>query len=186
MTEDSMSDADISALQAAIQARWGKASGEKVERYVGKFWDRQRQERRITAVVAGNHGNYNLVIEAQENGLWSACSCYIGKHGYCHHCAALGLTFLADPASFAAIEKVERTAVSDLDTLQGYLNSVTLDELLKEMRAKGITQKAFCEAVGMGTGHLTAVKSGELRNRRYHELGAIKLAVLWMLEQFVE
>lgn len=54
------------------------------------------------------------------------------------------------------------------------------------MRAKGITQKAFCEVVGMGTGHLTAVKSSELRNRRFHELGAIKLAVLWMLEHFDE
>lgn len=157
-----------------------------MQQYVGKFWDRQRRERRITAVVCGNHGDYNVVIEAQEKGLWSACSCYIGKHSYCHHCAALGLTFLAEPDSFAALEKVERTAVTDLNTLQGYLNSVTLDELLKQMRAKGITQKAFCEAVGMGTGHLTAVKSSELRNRRFHELGAIKLAVLWMLEHFDE
>jgi uncharacterized Zn finger protein len=177
-----MSDEDVTALQEAIQARWGKAGGEKVQRYVGKFWDRQRRERRITAVVAGNHGNYNVVIEAQESGLWSACSCYIGKHGYCHHCAALGQTFLAEPDSFVVIEKVERTAVSDLNTLQGYLESITLDELTRQLKAKGITQKAFCEAVGMGTGHLTAVKSAELRNRRYHELGAIKLAVLWVLE----
>jgi uncharacterized Zn finger protein len=181
-----MRDLDVNALQEAIQARWGNASGEKMQQYVGKFWDRQRRERRITAVVAGNHGDYNVVIEAQEAGVWSACSCYIGKHGYCHHCAALGLTFLAEPDSFAVIEKVERTAVTDLDTLQGYLNSVTLDELLKQMRAKGITQKAFCEAVGMGTGHLTAVKSSELRNRHFHELGAIKLAVLWVLEHFDE
>lgn len=181
-----MRDLDVNALQEAIQTRWGNASGEKVQRYVGKFWDRQRRERRITAVVAGNHGDYNVVIEAQETGLWSACSCYIGKHGYCHHCAALGLTFLAEPDSFVVIEKVERTAVTDLDTLQGYLNNVTLDELLKQMRAKGITQKAFCEAVGMGSGHLTAVKSGELRNRRYHELGAAKLAVLWVLKHLGE
>jgi uncharacterized Zn finger protein len=181
-----MPDLDVNALQEAIQAQWGKASGEKVQRYVGKFWDRQRRKRRITAVVRGNHGDYNVVIEAQEKGLWSACSCYIGKHGYCHHCAALGLTFLADPASFAVIKKVERTAVTDLDTLHCYLESVTLDELTSQLKAKGITQKAFCEAVGMGSGHLTAVKSGELRNRRYHELGAIKLAVLWVLEHLDE
>jgi uncharacterized Zn finger protein len=173
---------DIKALQAAIKERWGQAKGSKVERYVGKFWNHSRRERRITAVVRGNHGDYNVVIEAQEDGLWSACSCYIGKHGYCHHCAALGLTFLAEPDSFVVIEKVEKTAVSDLDTLQAYLDSVTLDELTKQMRAKGITQKAFCEAVGMGSGHLTAVKSSELRNRRFHELGAIKLAVLWVLD----
>jgi hypothetical protein len=72
--------------------------------------------------------------------------------------------------------------VSDLDTLQAYLNSVTLDELVKQMRAKGITQKAFCAAVGMSTQHLSAVKSSELRNRRFHELGATKLAVLWVLD----
>jgi uncharacterized Zn finger protein len=176
MSEDSI------ALQEAIKQQWGGAKGEKVQRYVGKFWDRQRRGRRVTAVVKGNHGNYTVVIEAQEAGLWSACSCYIGKHGYCHHCAALGLTFLAEPDSFVVIEKVEKTAVTDLDTLHAYLESVTLDDLTRQMRAKGFTQKAFCEAVGMGTGHLTAVKSSELRNRRFHELGAIKLAVLWVLD----
>ena len=43
-------------------------------------------------------------------------------------------------------------------------------------------QKAFCAAVGMSTQHLSAVKSSELRNRRFHELGATKLAVLWVLD----
>jgi uncharacterized Zn finger protein len=177
MSEDSI------ALQEAIKQQWGGAKGEKVQRYVGKFWDRQRRGRRVTAVVKGNHGNYTVVIEAQEAGLWSACSCYIGKHGYCHHCAALGLTFLAEPDSFVEVKLVARTAVADLDTLEGYLNSVTLDDLTKQLKARGITQKAFCEAVGMGSGHLTAVKTAELRNRHYHELGAIKLAILWVLEQ---
>ncbi|MCP4361068.1 MAG: hypothetical protein GY796_23925 [Chloroflexi bacterium] len=72
--------------------------------------------------------------------------------------------------------------MTDLDSLQAYLDSVTLDELTKQMRAKGITQKAFCEAIGMNPCHLTAVKSSERHNRRFHELGAIKLAVLWVLE----
>lgn len=178
MNEDSV------VLREAIQGRWGEAKGEKVQRYVGKFWDRQRRGRRITAVVQGNHGNYNVAIEAQEAGLWSACSCYIGKHGSCHHCAALGLTFLAEPDSFVEVKLVKRSAVTDLDTLQGYLNSVTLDDLTKQLKTKGITQKAFCETIGMGSGHLTAVKSAEKRNRYYHELGAIKLAVVWVLENF--
>jgi uncharacterized Zn finger protein len=178
-----MSDDNI-VLQEAIKQRWPQADSPEVKRYVDKFWDRSRRGKRITAVVQGNHGNYTVSLEAQEGGLWSTCSCYIGKHGYCHHCAALGMTYLAKPESFTVIEPVEKTAVTDLDSLKAYLNSVTLDELAKEMRAKGITQKAFCEAVGMGSGHLTAVKSGELRNRRYHELGAIKLAVLWAIEHF--
>ena len=50
----------------------------------------------------------------------------------------------------------------------------------------GITQKAFCESIGMSTRHLAAVKSSELRNRYYHELGAMKLACLWVLERFTD
>lgn len=180
-----MVDEQVERLQEALRERWGNRRGAKVERYVGKFWGRERREGKITGVVEGNHGNYTVSIEVHEQGaVMSKCSCYIGKNGYCHHCAALGLTFLADPNSFVAIKKVEKTAVSDLDTLQSYLNGITLDELIKQMRQKGITQKAFCEAVGMSTRHLTAVKSAESRNHRYHELGAIKLAVLWMLENF--
>ncbi|MFQ5401029.1 MAG: SWIM zinc finger domain-containing protein [Anaerolineae bacterium] len=179
-----MSEQDVTALQQAIQKGWPETyfDGPKVKRYVDKFWGRERMGRKITAVVQGNHGDYTVSIEAQEGGLWSACSCYKGKHGTCHHCVALGLTFLDKPDSFVVVEKVEKTAVSDLDSLQAYLNGVTLDELTKQMRAKGITQKAFCEAIGMKPQYLTAVKSSEKRNRHFHELGAIKLAVLWALE----
>lgn len=174
---------DSIVLQKAIKNRWGKAGGPKVHRYVGKFWERQRRERKITAVVRGNHGNYTVSIGVDEDGrVDSACSCYIGRRGGCHHCAALGLTFMAEPDSFVAVEKVEKTAVSDLDALKAYLNSVTLDDLTKQMRAKGITQKAFCQSIGMNPQHLTVVKSSERRNRRFHELGAIKLAVLWVLD----
>jgi len=176
-----MSD-DAVFLQEAIKRRWAQADGPKVKRYVDKFWDRSRRERRITAVVQGNHGNYTVSIEAQAGGLSSTCSCYIGKSGGCHHCAALGMTYLTKPDSFTVIEPVEKTAVTGLDSLKAYLNSVTLDELAKEMRAKGITQKGFCEAVGMSTQHFSAVKSSELRNRRFHELGATKLAVMWAME----
>ena len=184
-----MPDQDVTILHNAIQKRWppqAHADSPKVKRYVGKFWDRKRMEKRITAVVKGNHGDYTISIEAQEGGMWSTCSCYKGKHGYCHHCAALGQTFLTEPESFVVIEKVEKTAVTGLDSLQAYLNSVTLDDLTKQMRAKGITQKAFCEAIGMNPQHLTVVKSSERRNRHFHELGAIKLAVLWALEHLGE
>jgi uncharacterized Zn finger protein len=179
-----MTEQDVHALQQAIQKGWPRSyfDGPKVKRYVGKFWNRQRRERKITAVVKGNHGDYTVTIEAQEGGVWSTCSCYKGKHGNCHHCVALGLTFLAEPESFVVIGKVAKTAVTDLDTLQAYLNSVTLDELMKQLRQRGMTQKAFCESIGMTSRHLSAVKSSELRNRHFHELGATKLAVLWVLE----
>jgi hypothetical protein len=183
-----MSEQDVTTLEQAIQKGWphSYADSPKVKRYVGKFRNRQRMEKRITAVVKGNHGDYTVSIEVQENSLWSACSCYIGKNGGCHHCVALGQTFLADPASFVVTEKVEKTAVTGLDSLQAYLKSVTLDDLTTQMRAKGITQKAFCGAIGMNPQHLTAVKSSERRNHYFHELGAIKLAVLWTLEHLGE
>ena len=65
-----------------------------------------------------------------------------------------------------------------------YLQGTTLDALLQELKTHGITQKAFAQAIGMNSRHLSAVKSSELRNRFYHELGATKLACLWVLERF--
>lgn len=40
------------------------------------------------------------------------------------------------------------------------------------------------QAVGMNPRHLSAVRASELRNHFYNELGAIKLAVIWMSEHF--
>lgn len=177
-------------LTQEIEKRWGNAgSNPKARRYIGKFWDRTRRGSLISGMVQGNHGNYHVSIELYSAGISSRCSCYIGKHGYCHHCAALGLTFLAEPESFAVVadvvveaDQIVTDVVRDLDTLQNYLNGMALADLLKKMRQKGITQKAFCAAVGMSTGHLSTLRSSELRNRRFHELGATKLAVLWVME----
>jgi hypothetical protein len=66
--------------------------------------------------------------------------------------------------------------------VQAYLQSVTLEDLLGQLKAQGITQKAFAEQIGMNPRHLTAIKSSELRHHYYNELGATKLACLWMLE----
>ena len=56
--------------------------------------------------------------------------------------------------------------------------------MLDDLKANGTTQKAFAEAIGMNSRHLSSVKSSELRNRFYNELGATKLACLWVLEHF--
>jgi len=53
---------------------------------------------------------------------------------------------------------------------------------LAELKAKGISQAAFAETIGMNPRHLGAVKSSKKRNHFFNELGAIKLACLWMLE----
>ena len=52
------------------------------------------------------------------------------------------------------------------------------------MKAQGITQTAFAESIGMNPRHLSAIKSSELRNRYFNELGATKLACLWVIENF--
>lgn len=178
-----MADADLALLVGVLeeQTRWPKTPGAKAKRYVGRFFDAKRTGAAISARVDGNHGTYTVSIRA-DDGLSAACSCYIGKQGYCHHCHALALTFLADPAAFTLIETKALEEVESLADLKAYLDTHTLEDLLKEMRERGITQKAFAEAVGMNPRHLTAVRGSELRNRTYNELGAVKLAVLWTIE----
>jgi|SRR5712691_12915294 hypothetical protein len=59
---------------------------------------------------------------------------------------------------------------------------LTLDALLTQLKAKSMTQKAFAEQIGMNTRHLAAMKASELRHHFFNELGATKLACMWMLE----
>src|SRR5438046_9498319 len=97
---DPMPETDITKLQTLIQrTRSGKPDA-KTQRYVNAFYDRTSVGTKIVARVEGNHGTYTVSIEVKDNALVSACSCYIGKGGYCHHCQALALTYLQDPTSF--------------------------------------------------------------------------------------
>jgi hypothetical protein len=175
---------DIETLQAAIQSHWPGLPGEKAARYVGQFFDCTRIGTKIAGKVVGNHGTYTVTVDAKADGIISACSCYIGKGGYCHHCAALAHTFLRDPGSFREIQPIPREAVGGLPELQAYLAGVTLEELLGQLKTHGITQKAFAEGIGMNSRHLGAIKSAETRNHFFNELGATKLAVLWVMEHF--
>ena len=179
-----MSQIDRDVIEEAFRRRWSGTAGSKAKRYVGQFFNGTRLGRKITAQVVGNHGNYTVSIQVDEQKVTSACSCYIGKHGYCHHCAALALTFLNDPTSFQEIKPKPLTTLKDLADLHEFLQGTTLDTLLQELKAQGITQKAFAEGIGMSSRHPSTVKSSELRNRFYHELGATKLACLWVLERF--
>ena len=173
---------DIATIQTAIRSRWPNPSTGKALSYVGRFFDRTRTGTKIVARVKGNHGDYTVSIAVGEHGATSACSCYIGKGGYCHHCAALAQTFLDAPDSFKEVRPPERKQVGGLPDLQAYLAGVTLDELLAQLKVQGVTQKAFAEGIGMNPRHLTAIKSSEARNHFFNELGATKLAVLWVIE----
>ena len=173
---------EINRLRTAIQKRWPNPPSPKAKRYINQFFNQSRIGTKITAQVEGNHGRYTVSIQFDEQQLSSACSCYIGSGGFCHHCEALALSFLRDDAVFKAIQKTGLADVQTLADMQAYLENVTLDALIKQLSAKGITQKAFAESINMNPRHLSAIKSSELRNRYFNELGATKLACLWALE----
>ena len=173
---------DVDELKTIIEAHWRHASHPKVQRYVGKFFGRTRTANKIAAKVNGNYGVYLVSIEAKEQGTRSACSCYIGKGGGCHHCQALARTFLNHPASFQIVERKPLRKIATPEEIADYLRGTTLEELLKDLKAAGIKQKDFAESIGMNPRHLSSIKSSELRNRYYNELGATKLACLWMIE----
>lgn len=101
-----MSNSEIDTLNQAIRNQWSSKPGDKAKVYIGKFFNRVRIGSKIVAQVVGNHGTYTVSIQATELTTKSACSCYIGKGGYCHHCAALAATFLNNPDSF--VEKIAK------------------------------------------------------------------------------
>ena len=177
-----MADADLDLLQTAIKRHWSWVPSKKAKGYVNAFFAAQRRGTTITAKVVGNHGTYTVSIQVELQGVRSACSCYIGKHGHCHHYEALALTFLADPSAFKVVKPKQIKEVRQLTDVRVSLESVTLDTLLNQLKAQGITQKAFAEQIGMNTRHLSAIKASELRNHFFNELGATKLACLWVLE----
>jgi len=177
-----MADTELEQLHTAIKRQWSRVPGKKAKPYVNAFSAAERRGTKITAKVVGNHGTYTVSIQLDTQGLTSACSCYIGKHGYCHHCEALAITFAQNPSLFQVVTPKQRKDVRNLTDVQAYLQSVTLEALLTQLKDKGITQKAFSEQIGMNTRHLAAIKSSELRHHYFNELGATKLACLWVLE----
>lgn len=177
-----MSVLEIEALKRAIRSEWSGMPSAKAKRYVGAFFNATRTGKKIVAQVEGNHGTYMVSIQLDEQGLSSACSCYIGKGGFCHHCEALAFTYLQDASCFKEIATTRLESVKDLESLQKFLSSNTLESLIKKLNEQGITQKAFAESIKMSPRRLSAIKSSELRNHFFNELGATKLACLWVLE----
>ncbi|MBN1147403.1 MAG: hypothetical protein JXA78_09110 [Anaerolineales bacterium] len=56
-------------------------------------------------------------------------------------------------------------SLGGLVDVQSYLKATTLETLMDQLKAKGITQKAFAESIGMNPRHLGAVKSSERENQ---------------------
>jgi len=176
------SDIKIHKLKSAFQRRWRISPSSKAQRYINQFTDRKRIEQKIEAKVEGNHGTYNVSIELGESSITSVCSCHIGSDGDCHHCEALAYTFLQNFESFKEIKHKERTQLKNIQDLPSYLNSMSLEYLVKKLKKFGIAQKSLADSIGMNPNHLSSIKSCEKRNRYYNELGATKLACIWILE----
>jgi hypothetical protein len=179
-----MSQNDIAVLTEAMQTRWHYPVSAKAQRYVSQFFERTRTGKTIVGHVIGNHGTYTVSIAATGKTITSACSCYVGASGTCHHCHALAATFLTEPQSFTVVPRPTRKGVKTLADVGPYLKGVTLDTVLQQLKAAGISQKQLAESLGMNPRHLAAIKASELRHRYFNELGATKLACLWVLERF--
>lgn len=181
-THREMSKSDVAQLKAAIQSRWSGEPSAKARRYIGSFFTTIRTGKKIVAQVEGNHGTYTVSLQVGEQGLSSARSCYIGKAGFCHHCEALVFTFAKEDSLFKKVKATKLEAIQSIKEIKAYLEGITLESLIKQLADNGITQKAFAEGIGMNPRQLSAIKSSELRNRYFNELGATKLACLWILE----
>ena len=178
-----MEESPSNQLLEAIKKQYTHQPSDKVKKYINAFHTKSKRKETIRAKVEGNHGTYMVSIRLKGNQLTDACSCYIGKYG-CHHTTALAYNYKADPSSFEAIKITKRSTVKDLKTLGDYLKGASLEELIDELKeTKGITQAAFAKSIGMSSRHIGAVKTAENRNRQFKELGAIKLACLYVLER---
>jgi uncharacterized Zn finger protein len=181
-----MPDFDAKQLESLVRRTWSAKPTPKAQEYIDTFFDNMVVENRIVAKVQGNHGTYTVSVELKDKKLTAACSCYIGKGGLCHHCHALALTYLRNPSKFSEVQPKTREDVKQVSDLQAYLQSMTLESLLDKLKEHRITQKAFAESIGMNPRHLAAIKSSEARNHYFNELGATKLACLWLLDHVEE
>jgi uncharacterized Zn finger protein len=118
-----MSKSDIDVLKAAIRSYWSRTPSDKAKRYIGQFFNMARVGTKITAQVVGNYGTYTVSIQAKGQDFSSACSCYIGAGGGCHHCEAIAITFLNDANAFKEVKPKKLKEVQSLKDLRGYLSS---------------------------------------------------------------
>jgi uncharacterized Zn finger protein len=66
----------------------------------------------------------------------------------CKHAAALGLTYLREPASFREMAASDRSEFRALASVSRLLEGTSLEKLIAQLRARGITQKRLAEILG--------------------------------------
>lgn len=158
----------------------------RAKEYIDEFYSKTQTPTMIKGKVMGNHGEYTVSFKQRGSVVKTACSCYVGRRdGDCHHCDALAWNYLQNPESFKMRNPPKKSNQNpfSLSDLPSKLEETTLEDLIVELKKKGISQKAFAESIGMSSRHLSLVKKAEGNNRFYHELGATKLACLYVLER---
>ena len=133
---------NIEEIQSVIKSNWNRRLGEKALRYVDRFSKRELAGKKISAEVKGNHGTYRVSITVNPTRTESVCSCYIGKGGGCHHCAALAHTFLRDPESFQVIRSKQRKQIKTLEATRNQKRRSLFDaqDQIDRQRAELIAQ----------------------------------------------
>ena len=169
-------------IEAQLRAQVSAKTYQRAQEYVAYFTHRTIDGNEISGKVEGNYGTYTTFLDASGSWLEGRCSCRAADEMFCKHAVALGLTYLKSPESFITKEKVGRREITSLDDVADYLDSVTLDELVKELKARNITQKRITEILNMNPNLFSSAKRCEQRGRYYNFLNALKLACLYFLE----
>jgi hypothetical protein len=76
---------------------------------------------------------------------------------------------------------MEPPEINTLNGLERYLSDVSLESLLDECRARGITQKRLAGMFRLPPNFLTVVKSSERKGHYFNFIGACKIACLYVL-----
>jgi hypothetical protein len=153
----------------------------RAQDYVGGFFGTEACPREIRGEVTGNYGTYTTVLRRVGDALECVCSCPAAEDMDCKHAAALGLTYLRDPGSFKELATADRTEVRALVDISKFLKGTSLEELVTELRDRGITQKQVVEILGINSGLFGSAKRLEKRGQRYGFLNACKLACAYLL-----
>ncbi len=77
---------------------------------------------------------------------------------------------------------MELPAFDNLDELERYLKATTLESLLNECRARGITQTRLAGMFRLPSNFLTVVKRSERKGHYFNFIGACKIACLYILQ----
>lgn len=177
-----MNNLKYEQFKKSIEINYGQSHLEDKEReYFDAFFNREATEDSIKAKVQGNYGTYRTSLKRLKSGfIKSSCSCYMGSG--CKHTYALAHTFLKKTDTFNFKVKVVPKTVKNLQDVQLMLEAKTLEEIMFALRKKKITQKDLAESIGTTSAHIGKLKSGEQKGYIYKELGAVKLAAIWVLD----